>query len=589
MTSNSKPSRVLLRSYRKSGVVGVSWHKNAALLSFPQCIRRLHYKKDFSILGVLISSVNNSRLVLVFQLKVQEFSKNSRVRKPNMNAFDFLFCALLIVLIHGHTEATRGRRMRQRVHEIRQMSSVIRNINGQAAANRSRNWRPRTRLSAAFSNAIRSVNPQGQVDAEQGNGNLGHQAPEGQLPHVASAAVHNVSGGQGHVSANISQNRPQAHEIQPVIANAINDANLPGQASSGNRSENWRQRAHDIHQMGANQHHNESGGQLPEEGGVEADLQSWQDLMVMNDVHNISDFIRLLTRDGEPVREEDIIVRSENDDGKIVIAGSDDILAPSDECSPRNTTVRLRLMDQDPNVVIYPECTRVERCGGCTPTPYLACEPLYKEMVVLQVLKARYSYPGAISMNMEGVAPVQVERHLTCRATCTLTQEDCGGNSRFVPHLCRCQCQSYKHCNSRQEWNNVKCKCECPDEVSCCSHDKAGVQNRRCPMFFDHNFCECTLKENIGANPNASQAEIEAWLASRQNRQPSDFHLTNGLPEAPTTPTIPPTATTPTTTPPPTTTGRASCAHLSCPRNMIRAMTASGRCLCQSPRRPRRG
>lgn len=64
-------------------------------------------------------------------------------------------------------------------------------------------------------------------------------------------------------------------------------------------------------------------------------------------------------------------------------------MATPDDCSPRNMTVRLPLNYTDTQVVYYPECTMVQRCGGCCPVQFLTCEPLYKEQMVYNVSVAK--------------------------------------------------------------------------------------------------------------------------------------------------------------------------------------------------------
>jgi len=41
--------------------------------------------------------------------------------------------------------------------------------------------------------------------------------------------------------------------------------------------------------------------------------------------------------------------------------------------------------DPNPNVLLWPPCTRVQRCSGCCPTDVLVCEPIMTEMVSLKV------------------------------------------------------------------------------------------------------------------------------------------------------------------------------------------------------------
>ena len=53
-------------------------------------------------------------------------------------------------------------------------------------------------------------------------------------------------------------------------------------------------------------------------------------------------------------------------------------------CIPELQTVPL-VSNEDPSVLFYPTCTRIERCGGCCSSELLACEPVKQETVLLQV------------------------------------------------------------------------------------------------------------------------------------------------------------------------------------------------------------
>ncbi|XP_076446924.1 uncharacterized protein LOC143284153 [Babylonia areolata] len=367
---------------------------------------------------------------------------------------------------------------------------------------------------------------------------------------------------------------------------------VQGQVPTHRGRQGRRHQAHIEHRQNAS----DGDGLILVEGVATENVvpRTWRDLLTMNNVSNISDFFSLLVdSERQPVRMEDYVVESETLAGKKVIAGSENILAESDECSPRNMSVRLDVNMEDPTMVYYPECTRIERCGGCTPTPYLSCVPVYKEVVIMSVLKASYPFPGSTTMNMNGFEQVPVERHLTCRLECSLKQEDCGPYHFFLRNQCRCQCKSSTACSNGRVWDEYLCGCRCRNMDSCCRNEEQ--QGRICPFFFDPEYCECSLKVSVGFLPNTSQAEIAAWLASRRQSN------TTLLPDNTTPPTIPaqhlsgttPTNTTTiitTTTPNPTT--RDSCSGHICPRFM-RPVAYRGRCFCQSrnnhsQRHPRR-
>ena len=53
-------------------------------------------------------------------------------------------------------------------------------------------------------------------------------------------------------------------------------------------------------------------------------------------------------------------------------------------CTPENVTVPLN-QSSDPNVFIWPNCIRIERCGGCCNHDLLQCQPREIEMKKFKV------------------------------------------------------------------------------------------------------------------------------------------------------------------------------------------------------------
>ncbi|PVD34381.1 hypothetical protein C0Q70_05653 [Pomacea canaliculata] len=306
--------------------------------------------------------------------------------------------------------------------------------------------------------------------------------------------------------------------------------------------------------------------------------QSAEELMAS--VHSVDDFIGLLVkRDGRPVAESEIFSPYTTPDGKRVISGGG-VMATPDDCSPRNMTVRLPLNYTDTQVVYYPECTMVQRCGGCCPVQFLTCEPLYKEQMVYNVLKARYLFPGSINLRWEGMESVTVERHLSCRAVCSLRETDCNAKQRYIPQQCKCQCRSIQQCYHNQRWDSNSCACVCLEVQQCCPNE----DDRSCRLIFDNESCSCTLKSSIEGAANFSREELRQWELERFSSTIADNSV---VPDSSTT------TTTTTTTQATTTTSAASndpCLHITCPRNFSKRLNSSGRCVCQlNPNRiPRR-
>lgn len=79
---------------------------------------------------------------------------------------------------------------------------------------------------------------------------------------------------------------------------------------------------------------------------------------------------------------------------------NDDDPRPSDKipiaepalCKPELTTVTINA-SSDPNIFLFPNCVRIERCGGCCNHDLLECQP--KEIVMKQMRVVQTTLKGA--------------------------------------------------------------------------------------------------------------------------------------------------------------------------------------------------
>lgn len=55
------------------------------------------------------------------------------------------------------------------------------------------------------------------------------------------------------------------------------------------------------------------------------------------------------------------------------------------KCSPELQTVSLKL-DNDSSTIVYPACTRIQRCGGCCSSSLLSCQPTAMETRNFEVI-----------------------------------------------------------------------------------------------------------------------------------------------------------------------------------------------------------
>ncbi|XP_076252795.1 uncharacterized protein LOC143191506 isoform X2 [Rhynchophorus ferrugineus] len=157
------------------------------------------------------------------------------------------------------------------------------------------------------------------------------------------------------------------------------------------------------------------------------------------------------------------------------------------KCMPELKPVKI-IESKDPNIFYIPECTRIERCGGCCSHVLLSCQPTETETVTFSVMKTEYT--GNKKLKYVGKELVLVEKHTKCRCNCKVKAEDCNTYQEYIEQECRCSCKNIdeeKKCykrSSKKLWNPDLCACQCR-EVTPCS---TGYQ-------FDYNDCKCVQSQ----------------------------------------------------------------------------------------------
>lgn len=157
------------------------------------------------------------------------------------------------------------------------------------------------------------------------------------------------------------------------------------------------------------------------------------------------------------------------------------------KCMPELTTVKIA-ESKDPNVFYVPECTRIERCGGCCSHILLSCQPIDPETITVTVMKTEYT--GGKKLKYIGKEPILVEKHTKCKCGCKVKAEHCNVYQEYRESECRCVCKNideekkcYKN-GSKKLWNPDVCSCQCR-EVSPCSTN----------YQFDYNECRCVQSQ----------------------------------------------------------------------------------------------
>lgn len=140
-------------------------------------------------------------------------------------------------------------------------------------------------------------------------------------------------------------------------------------------------------------------------------------------------------------------------------------------CKPELQVIRL-VENQEPNVLYFPQCTRIERCGGCCNHRLLKCQPTEFEIVNFSVTKTRYS-PGTSRLKPIEKEIISVERHTKCLCDCITTADDCNQLQHYRKSECKCICKNtdeekkcYKN-NATKLWDPDQCRCICRETRMC--------------------------------------------------------------------------------------------------------------------------
>jgi hypothetical protein len=334
----------------------------------------------------------------------------------------------------------------------------------------------------------------------------------------------------------------------------------------------------------------------PTRSGSEQEDQDDSAVTKLLNITTMADFFSLLvTPDGDTVTENDVYSNYTDDSGAVYINAGGRMAQP-DDCSPRDTSVRLPFDSSNPNVVYFPRCTKIERCGGCCASTNLECVPSYTERVTYKVVKAEVPYAGSSHLEWKGeFSSVILERHVNCRVQCTLTPDKCGPKKEFLDRQCECKCKEYARCQPPHIWDPQECECKCAEVLTCCT------SGENCGLVFIKETCECGVDNGeIGliSNNNIAQEEMDAYYAERNN--PSDTTAQSSASSSSSSSLLPSfstqsstplsVATTRTTTETATgapTTESDPCSDIVCPPSFIKQIHHADRSSCSCRRRSR--
>lgn len=265
------------------------------------------------------------------------------------------------------------------------------------------------------------------------------------------------------------------------------------------------------------------------------------DLELLKNMTRTEDFLQLMRKNGRPVTLSEII---NSDEAREHVGGelSMSDLAQYDYCSPRYQCVVIPRYT-DPNVIYYPPCTRVLRCGGCAPSEVLTCAPKQTSVKHVVVFKSTIPYPGSPSTDYEGLQLVNITQHDSCEPTCTVKPYHCNPLQSFIARECRCMCtnRGSVRCAPNQVWDEDTCSCKCAQTID------------NCPGFsrFSDSTCGCELRQGVSGMTDEEIRNLLELAAQVTTQAPTTAAptlppLVLNFPNAPCRPLVPcPAGTTP--------------------------------------------
>lgn len=211
-------------------------------------------------------------------------------------------------------------------------------------------------------------------------------------------------------------------------------------------------------------------------------------LIRMNEVKNISDFIRLFIT---PQESTSLNGSDNSNDTSKRRAWSTGVPAAS-IAKPANCQIEQHVIElekpENEAMIFWPSCIRVRRCGGCCTSKLQACKPLQTSILHVTVLQMKYNHQTPNSFEDQGIRIFSIEQHEQCRCTCKEGPDDCNPDvHRYKPEECRCVCKNKEaaiNCTgSNKFWDPKDCLCKCRT-VGLCSSGR----------FFNELSCRCEFQ-----------------------------------------------------------------------------------------------
>ena len=161
---------------------------------------------------------------------------------------------------------------------------------------------------------------------------------------------------------------------------------------------------------------------------------------------------------------------------------SNKVIARQANCEPSPTVVPT-YQRNDPSIIYFPRCIRVNRCTGCCGNELLSCQPKEIETRNFEIMLAKLTAQGKFEYQGKQVVPI--DEHIKCECDCVIKPSDCTPKQVYKENLCRCECSNTDYrtkCIEHPDkiWDSVYCTCSCRNAHECSTG-----------FFYNQNTCRC--------------------------------------------------------------------------------------------------
>ncbi|XP_015915884.1 platelet-derived growth factor subunit A [Parasteatoda tepidariorum] len=228
-------------------------------------------------------------------------------------------------------------------------------------------------------------------------------------------------------------------------------------------------------------------------------------LIQLKDIHNVSDFINrfVTTNLSSPFSTSS----TSSIGGRNALAGAPrptPSFAQPAACQPEDQIVELEKPERS-DVMYWPSCVRVRRCGGCCTSKMLSCNPVATSTISIAVLQVRYNPLSPHAFEDQGSHTFTLEQHDRCACGCREQPSDCTPElHEYRVNECKCVCRNQEESSTctgpKKIWDNQECMCKCRRVQLCSTGRLYNIQKCKCEVLRSTLNAPSLDRNNITSN-----------------------------------------------------------------------------------------